>query len=304
MRAMVFPGQGTQYVGMGKDFADVFQEAKETFEEIDDALSQHLSDLMFHGDESDLFSTENTQPALMAFSIAVLRVLEKQSGRDLKSMFSLTAGHSLGEYTACAASGFLNVSTTAKLLKCRGNAMKNAVEPFSGGMLAVIGSDIDTLKSLTNENCFIANDNAPSQTVLSGKNDALDQAREQALQKGAKRALKLNVSAPFHTPFMQPAADIVAEFLSQTDVFTPAIPVIGNASADVVKDVRQALIEQITHGVRWREIMRYFETHGITTLVEIGAGTVLKGLTKKNCPDMNAFSVNKPADVEVFLKTL
>ena len=304
MRAMVFPGQGTQYPGMGKVLAQTFTEAKETFEEIDDALDRGLSKIMFGDDETALSDAENVQPALFAFSAAVWRVIEKQSDKKLKDIFSFAAGHSLGEYTACCAAGAFDAPTAARLLEKRGKAMKNAVEPFTGGMAAIIGATPDILKAVTNDRCFIANDNAPSQTVISGENAALEKAMAQALASGAKRAVKLAVSAPFHTPFMAPAAAVMAAELEQTPVTAPEIPVVGNATAAVVVDVRKELTDQITHGVRWRETMAFLDENGVTDIAEIGAGTVLKGLTKKNRPAMAACSLNTPETLEEFLKTL
>jgi len=259
---------------------------------------------MFGDDETALSDAENVQPALFAFSAAVWRVIEKQSDKKLKDIFSFAAGHSLGEYTACCAAGAFDAPTAARLLEKRGKAMKNAVEPFTGGMAAIIGATPDILKAVTNDRCFIANDNAPSQTVISGENAALEKAMAQALASGAKRAVKLAVSAPFHTPFMAPAAAVMAAELEQTPVTAPEIPVVGNATAAVVVDVRKELTDQITHGVRWRETMAFLDENGVTDIAEIGAGTVLKGLTKKNRPAMAACSLNTPETLEEFLKTL
>src|SRR6478752_543657 len=261
-RAFLFPGQGSQMVGMGKPLADAFASAREVFQEVDDALSQKLSRLMWEGPEGDLTLTENAQPAIMAASIAVVRILEKEMGLDIAKHARLVAGHSLGEYSALCAAGAFTLAETARLLKIRGQAMQSAVPAGEGGMTALIGADIEQAESVAQEAagaggvCVVANDNAPGQVVISGTMDALARAGEIAKAKGIKRALPLAVSAPFHSPLMKPAADRMAEELAKVTIRPLTVPVLANVNAKEANSpdhVRQLLVEQVTSRVRWRE---------------------------------------------------
>jgi [acyl-carrier-protein] S-malonyltransferase len=311
-RAFVFPGQGSQAVGMGQDLAEAFPAARHLFEEVDEALKAHLTRLMFEGPESDLTLTENAQPALMAVSMAVVRVLEEQGGFALADKGVAAAGHSLGEYTALAATGALDVATTARLLRLRGQAMQAAVPVGEGAMAALMGLDMDTVRAVTEEAaqgevCAPANDNAPGQIVVSGHAGAVDRAIERAKARGAKRAVKLAVSAPFHSSLMQPAADRMAEALAETAIAAPSLPVVSNVTAEPVSapdEIRQRLVEQVTAPVRWRESMRYLLGQEVETLVELGSGKVLSGLARRIDKGFQAVAVGGPADVESFLESL
>ncbi|MBR1945873.1 MAG: ACP S-malonyltransferase [Alphaproteobacteria bacterium] len=311
-QAIVFPGQGSQAVGMGKELADAFTVAKEVFLEVDDALSENLSKKIFEGPAEDLLLTENAQPALMAVSMAVVRVLQQEGKISLSKTFKYAAGHSLGEYSALCAAGAFDVTTTAKLLRTRGKAMQQAVPVGQGGMAALIGADLEQAQEIAkeasqNDVCVAANDNAPGQVVLSGTMAAIDRAVEIAEKKGIKRAVKLAVSAPFHSPLMQPAADVMAQALAGTEIKVPRLPVIANVTARPVSEpaeIRDLLAKQVTGSVRWRESMLFARENGVDALVEVGAGKVLTGMAKRIHPELKGIALNTPQDIEDFLKTL
>ncbi|WP_207459554.1 ACP S-malonyltransferase [Azospirillum sp. SYSU D00513] len=311
-RAFVFPGQGSQAVGMGRELAEAFEVARLTFEEVDDALNQRLSRLMFEGPEEDLLLTENAQPALMAVSVAAMRVLTSEGGVDFAKHAAFVAGHSLGEYSALCAAGAFTLSDTARLLKLRGQAMQKAVPVGKGAMAALLGADIEQAQSIAadaaqGEVCTVANDNSVGQVVISGATEAIDRAVVLAAERGLKRAVRLTVSAPFHCPLMQPAADAMAEALASVTISAPAVPLVANITAAPVSDpneIRRLLVEQVTGMVRWRESVLFMKEQGVETLVEVGAGKVLAGLTKRIDKELSAVSIQGPADVESFLKTL
>jgi [acyl-carrier-protein] S-malonyltransferase len=313
-RSFVFPGQGSQAVGMGRALSEAFGAARETFQEIDDALSQKLTRLMFEGPESDLTLTENTQPALMAVSLAVMRVLEREGGFKAADKLAFVAGHSLGEYSALAAAGALGLAEAARLLKRRGQAMQKAVPVGEGAMAALLGVDLPAAQEIaaaaakdSGEVCATANDNAPGQVVLSGSKKAIDRAIVIAPEKGAKRAIPLSVSAPFHCPLMQPAADEMAEALAKAKIAAPAVPLIANVTARHVSDpetIRGLLVKQVTGMVRWRESVTYMKEQGVGKITEIGAGKVLAGLVKRIDKEIEASSVGEPGDIEALLKVL
>lgn len=311
-RAFVFPGQGSQAVGMGRELAEAFEVARHTFEEVDDALNQRLSRLMVEGPEADLTLTENAQPALMAVSVAVMRVLASEGGVDLSKHATFVAGHSLGEYSALCAAGAFSLGDTARLLKLRGQAMQKAVPVGKGAMAALLGADRDQAQAIAadaaqGEVCSIANDNSVGQVVISGSADAIDRAIALAAERGLKRSVRLPVSAPFHCSLMQPAADAMAEALANVTISAPVVPVVANVTASAVSDpnaIRRLLVEQVTGMVRWRECVLYMKEQGVERLVEVGSGKVLAGLTKRIDKDLAAVSVGTPADVESFLKTL
>lgn len=311
--AFVFPGQGSQFIGMGKDLADNFKTAKDVFQEVNDALSQDLFKVMCEGPESDLTLTTNTQPALMAHSMAVVKVLEKDFGINLKDKAAFVAGHSLGEYSAACAAGVFSLADTAKLLRIRGEAMQKAVPIGVGGMAAVLGvsfKDVEALAEACAEGngvCVAANDNADGQVVLSGHMAAIEKAIELAPEFGAKRCIKLPVSAPFHSPLMAPAAEVMAEALSKVEFLNPQIPLISNVLAEAVTDSNelvQNLIKQVTGSVRWRETVLYMQEQGITDVVELGAGKVLSGIVKRSCKEINAISVGSVAEIEALANNL
>ena len=311
-RAFVFPGQGSQAVGMGKDLAEAFPAAREVLEEVDDALGQKLSGLMFEGPEEDLRLTENAQPALMAVSVAVLRVLEGEGNVSLPKVASYVAGHSLGEYAALAAARTFELSDAAKLLRLRGQAMQEAVPVGEGAMAALLGLEWDAAVAVAEEAaadqvCQAANDNAPGQVVISGHTAAIERAVEIAKERGAKRAVILPVSAPFHSALMAPAADVMAKALGETVLAPPAVPLIANVTAAPSSDpeqIRQQLIQQVTGTVRWRESVLRMKDEGVDTIVELGAGKVLGGLAKRIDRDLTGISVGAPGDIEELLKTL
>lgn len=311
-RAFIFPGQGSQSPGMGKDLAEAFTDAKHVFQEVDDALSQNLSKMIFEGPDTELNLTENTQPALMAVSMAVMRVLTLQGGMDLSKVASYVAGHSLGEYAALTAAGSLEIPVTAKLLKLRGQAMQRAVPVGVGAMAAILGLDFDDVKAIAAEAssaeiCEAANDNSSGQVVISGHKGAVEAAMALATARGAKRALLLPVSAPFHCRLMGPAAEAMADALGATDIRPPVIPVVANVTAQAETDparIRALLVDQVTGVVRWRESVQWMKQQGVTEMVEIGAGKVLAGLVKRIEPDVTASSINTPAQIEEFLAKL
>ena len=309
-RAIVFPGQGSQAVGMGRELAEAFPAARYVFEEVDEALKQNLSRLMWEGPESELTLTENAQPALMAVSMAVIRVLEQQGNWKLAEHAAFVAGHSLGEYSALAAAGAFTLGDAARLLKTRGQAMQKAVPVGQGAMAALLGVELDLARAIAaeaaeGEICEAANDNAPGQVVVSGSKAAVERAIAVAAGRGFKRAVLLPVSAPFHCALMQPAADAMAEALAQVPLKEPAAPVVANVTAAAVREpeeIRRLLVAQVTGTVRWRECVLYMKDHGVDELVEAGAGKVLAGLAKRIDKAIVASSLQTPADIEAFLK--
>ncbi|MFV0625916.1 MAG: ACP S-malonyltransferase [Alphaproteobacteria bacterium] len=311
--AFVFPGQGSQFVGMGKELAENFKSAQEVFQEVNEALSQDLFKIMVEGPESELTLTYNTQPALMATSMAIVKILEKDFGINLKDKATFVAGHSLGEYSAACAAGVFSLEETAKLLRIRGNAMQEAVPAGVGGMAAVIGMSFKDVSALleacSDEHNLIvaANDNSEGQVVLSGHMKAIDKAVEVAAEFGAKRCIKLPVSAPFHSPLMQPAAEVMARAFMDVHSHNANIPLISNVLAKAVTDKNEIiknLIEQVTGSVRWRESVVFMKENGITDVVELGAGKVLSGIVKRSEKDINAYSVGTVAEVEELAKNL
>jgi len=312
-RAFLFPGQGSQAVGMGKALADAFAPAREVFQEVDDALSQKLSALMWNGPDSDLMLTENAQPAIMAASLAVIRVLQKDGGLDIARHARLVAGHSLGEYSALCAAGAFGLADTARLLKIRGRAMQSAVAVGEGAMIALIGADIETAEAVAEDAaagggvCVVANDNAPGQVVLSGSKDAMDRVADIAKAKGVKRAIPLSVSAPFHCPLMQPAADAMAEALAKVTLRPLAAPVLANVTAAETAEpemVRRLLVEQVTGRVRWRESILALKGLGVDTTVEMGGNKVLTGMVKRIDKDLQTVTLDAPEEIEAFAKVL
>lgn len=311
-RAFVFPGQGSQAVGMGRELAEAFAEARLVFQEVDEALKQNLSKLMFDGPADDLTLTENAQPALMAVSMAVVRVLEGQGKLDLAQAATFVAGHSLGEYSALAAAGTFSLADTARLLKLRGQSMQKAVPVGVGAMAALLGSEYDQAREIAAEAaqgqvCEAANDNGAGQVVVSGHKEAVERAIRIAGEKGVKRAMLLPVSAPFHCALMQPAADAMAEALAKVAMAAPKVPVVANVVASAVSDpeiIRDLLVRQVTGTVRWREGVLYMKDQGVTQLAELGAGKVLGGLAKRIDKELAGVSVGTPADIEAFLATM
>jgi [acyl-carrier-protein] S-malonyltransferase len=308
--AFVFPGQGSQAVGMGRDLAEAFPAARHVFQEVDEALKQNLSKLMFEGPEDQLTLTENAQPALMAVSLAVIAVLRGEGRLDLSKAASHVAGHSLGEYSALAAAGTFSLADTARLLKIRGQAMQKAVPVGQGAMAALLGLDFEQAREVAaaaaqGEVCTAANDNAPGQVVVSGHKAAIERALAIAAEKGARRSVLLPVSAPFHCALMQPAADAMAEALAKVDMRDPLVPLIANVTAAPCTDaamIREQLVEQVTGTVRWRESVLAMKGLGVDRLVELGAGKVLSGLAKRIDKEVAGTSVGTPADIEAFLK--
>ena len=311
-RAFLFPGQGSQEIGMGKALAEAFAPARRVFEEVDDALSQNLSKLMWEGPESDLLLTENAQPAIMAASLAVIETLKQQAGLDLAKHARLVAGHSLGEYSALCAAGAFTLADTARLLKARGIAMQSAVPVGEGAMTALIGADIETAEAVAKEAaqgqvCVIANDNAPGQVVLSGNKAAIDRAADIAKAKGVKRAIPLSVSAPFHCALMRPAADAMRAALAKVTIRPPAVPVLANVTAQETAEpetIRRWLVDQVTGRVRWRESMLALKSLGVTTSVEAGGNKVLTGMVKRIDKELQTITLDTPADIEAFAKVL
>jgi [acyl-carrier-protein] S-malonyltransferase len=309
--AFTFPGQGSQAVGMGKDLADTYPEARAVFEEVDEALGQKLSDIMWNGPEETLTLTANAQPALMAVSMAVIRVLEAK-GLVLKDKVSFVAGHSLGEYSALCAAGTFSIGDTARLLRIRGNAMQAAVPVGEGAMAAIIGLEHGDVQAICVEAsavgpCQIANDNGGGQLVISGAKAAVEKAAALATEKGAKRAIMLPVSAPFHSALMAPAADAMREALAKVQKNAPVVPVVANVLAAPVSDagkIADLLVEQVTGQVRWRETVEWFAANGVTTLYEIGSGKVLTGLARRIDKNISGVAVNTPADIDTALAAL
>lgn len=311
--AFVFPGQGSQFVGMGKELYANFASARAVFEEVDDALKQNLFKIMCEGPDFELTMTENAQPALMAFSMAVVRVLEQDFGIQLKDKATFVAGHSLGEYSAACAAGVFSLRDTTKLLKIRGQAMQNAVPLGVGGMAAVLGLSCEDVEALAeacvgdDDICVAANDNSEGQIVLSGTMAAIDKAVEIAPEFGARRCVKLAVSAPFHSPMMKSAAETMARAFMDIKAQDSQIPLISNVSVEPLTDHREIikkLIEQVTSTVRWRETMLYFQQQDITDMVELGAGKVLSGIAKHSHKEINAFSVGTMAEIEELANNL
>lgn len=311
MRAFVFPGQGSQKIGMGKEMAQNFSIAREVFEEVNDALSFDLFSLMTEGDAEKLNQTENAQPALMAVSLANLKVLEQEAGQRITDLADYVAGHSLGEYSALAAVGALSVFDTAKLLQLRGQAMQRAVPQGVGAMAAVLGLNFDEVDDLANEASskeFIvvaANDNADGQVVLSGHKEAVEKAGELAKAKGAKRVLPLPVTVPSHSPLMGPAAEEMAEALTYVKFSPLTLPLVPNVIAEAISDIHavpELLIKQLTGTVRWRETIQYLAQKDVKTIVEIGSGKVLSGMTKRIVKDLETFNIETKDDIDNYLK--
>lgn len=306
--AFVCPGQGSQTVGMGKALVDAFAPARQVFAEVDEALGDNLSKIIFEGPQDTLTLTQNAQPALMAVSLGIMRVLQAEAGLDLKRDAKFVAGHSLGEYSGLAAAGAFSIADAARLLRTRGQAMQKAVPVGVGAMAALLGLDYEAARAVAaeaaqGEICQAANDNGAGQVVVSGHKTAVERAVEIAKAKGAKRAMLLPVSAPFHCALMQPAADVMAEALSKVTVNAPAVPVVSNVKASALSDpaeIVQALVAQVTGTVRWRESVAYMAQQGVTRFYEIGAGKVLSGLIKRIADGADASAIGTPEDVAAF----
>ena len=311
-KAFVFPGQGSQAVGMGQVLAEASASARLVFEEVDDALSQNLTKIMFEGPDDELRLTENAQPALMAVSMAIVRVMSEDGGVVLDDKAAFVAGHSLGEYSALAAAGALAIADTARLLKLRGQSMQKAVPVGEGAMAALLGLDLDAAKEVADEAaegevCDIGNDNAPGQVVLSGATAAIERAVEIAKEKGARRAVPLPVSAPFHCSMLAPAAEVMEKALAETEIAAPSPVLVANVTASSVQDppiIRRQLVEQVTGRVRWRECVLYMKEQGVDTLIELGAGNVLTGLTRRIDRELTGRSVQSADDIETLLKDI
>lgn len=312
VRAFVFPGQGSQAAGMGKELAAAFPVARETFEEVDEALKQNLSRLMFEGPAEELTLTANAQPALMAVSLAVVRVLAREGGLGVAEGCALVAGHSLGEYSALAAADSFTVTEAARLLRLRGEAMQKAVPPGEGAMAALLGIEAEEARAVCAEAAAgevveVANDNGGGQVVISGAAAAVERAIATAKARGVKRAIPLAVSAPFHCALMAPAAEAMAKALAATPPRQPVVPLVPNVTAtptDDPEEIRDLLIRQVTGTVRWRESVAAMKEAGVDTVVELGAGKVLAGLVKRIDPELSALSVGTPGEIEAFLKTV
>jgi [acyl-carrier-protein] S-malonyltransferase len=312
-RAFLFPGQGSQTIGMGRELAEIFASAREVFEEVDEALQQKLSRLMWEGPDSDLILTENAQPAIMAASMAVIRILMREAGLDLARHARLAAGHSLGEYSALCAAGSFTLADAARLLRTRGLAMQEAVPPGEGAMSALIGIEVADAEAAATESaaqggiCVVANDNAPGQVVISGTKDAVERAGQFAKEHGARRVMPLAVSAPFHSPLMEPAALKMRDALDAVTIRPPAVPIISNVTAVETNEpdtIRRLLVEQVTSRVRWRETVLSLRSLGVEMTVEAGGGKVLTGMVKRIDPELVLIPLDTPADIEAFAKTL
>ena len=312
MRAFIFPGQGSQSVGMGKALAEAFAPAREVFQEVDDALSQRLSRLMWDGPESELTLTENTQPAVMTASLAAFRVLEHSGGLQLAKHARLVAGHSAGEYAALCAAGAFRLSDTARLLRIRGRAMQDAVPVGKGAMTALLGIEMNLVEEACKEaSAFgvvvVANDNAPGQIVISGATLAVEKASEIAKKKGAKRAIPLAVSTPNHSPLLEPAMETMRDALARITIRPPSVPLISNVTTAEVAEpdsLRRLLAEQLTARVRWRESVAGFRSLGVAMTVELGGNKVLTGMVKRIDRELEPVTLDSPADIEAFAKTL
>jgi len=313
-RAFVFPGQGSQAVGMGRGLAEAFGAARNLFEEVDETLSQPLSRLMFEGPESDLTLTENAQPALLAASLAVIRVLESEGGLTFGRHVAYVAGHSLGEYSALAAVRAVTVADAVRLVKLRGRTMQRAVPVGTGAMAALLGVDVEAARAVVveavrsepDEICTVANDNAPGQVVVSGHRRAIERAVAIARERGA-RSVILPVSAPFHSALMSPAAGVMEKALAETELRPPLVPLVANLSAFAIGDpaeIKRQLVGQVTAMVRWRESIHYLKTAGVEEVAEIGSGRVLTGLCRRIDPDLTACSVCTATEVDALMKVL
>jgi [acyl-carrier-protein] S-malonyltransferase len=314
-RAFVFPGQGSQAAGMGRDLAAAFPAARDLFDEVDETLSQRLSRLMFDGPESDLTLTENAQPALLAASLAIIRVLESEGGLVFDRHVAYVAGHSLGEYSALAAVRALTVADAVRLVKLRGQTMQRAVPVGTGAMAALLGLDVEAARAVAveavrndpDEVCAVANDNAPGQVVVSGHRPAIERAIAIARERGARRSIVLPVSAPFHSPLMAPAAEVMEKALDKTALRLLLVPLVANVSACAISEpaeIKRQLVGQVTAMVRWRESIHYLKAAGVEEVAEIGTGRVLTGLARRIDPDLSACSVSTPVEVDAFIKGL
>jgi len=307
--AIVFPGQGSQAIGMGKDLYENFATAKEVFQKTDEILGVNLSKIMFEGPADELTKTENTQPALMAVSIALISVLEKDFGKKFSDLCSLTAGHSLGEYSALCAAKAISLEETAKLLQVRGREMAKCGEKTQGAMAAILGVEIDVAQAIAREAaqgdvCQVANDNSVGQIVISGSKAAIDRAIEIAKVKGAKRAIALPVSGAFHSALMLDAQNIMKDALAKAEIKTPIVPVVANVTAQIVSnpdEIRDLLAKQITGSVRWRETMLFMASQGVEEIIEIGSGKVLAGLVGRTCPNLKSRSIQNLEDLKNFI---
>jgi len=309
MLALVFPGQGSQFVGMGKDIFDSYPEVKIFFDEVDDALNQKLTNMIFNGPEEELILTENAQPAIMVVGIAIIKILNKR-GFEVNNLFNFSAGHSLGEYTSLAALDSLSLSNTAKLLKIRGKSMQNSFPKDKGSMAAILGLKIEEVEEVLLERknesiCQVANDNAPGQVVISGEIHCVEKFIELLKAKGAKKAVKLPVSAPFHCSLMKKAKEVMNEEINNAFFNEPIVPIIQNVSVEPTKDtevIKENLIDQVTGTVRWRETMLKLVELNVSCIVEVGAGTVLTNLAKRNSPDLKRVTLNCKESIENFMK--